>query len=137
MLLNGLGLNMFTDTTSYRPRNGQSAEAYWRVRLWLAENDFSFSDLINALMIPVAFHLTNHSEVFPDKGYAMVDLTMGSIPIIHIMNGKQYPLRNKVDKSKDHLTIENIKERIAHWEARNEDTENEVDKFLKNVVHTS
>lgn len=104
---------MFTECTSFRPRNGQSALAYWRVRKWCEENGFTFSDVINPLLVPLSYYLENYCEVEPEKSLAVVELNIGKLPITHVLGGRAYPLASQ--KSGKSFSIAEIDKRIRHW----------------------
>jgi hypothetical protein len=110
---------MYTDATTFRPRNGLSAECYWRIRRWCADNGFAFSDVLNALMPPVAYYLENHCAIDHDRNVATVILNVGELPIYHVLNGRLYPLRNEVGGARNVLETEKIQEAIAYWKDRN------------------
>lgn len=119
---------MLAEGTSFRPRVGECAEAYWRIRAWCEQHGFSFSDIFNALLIPVSFHLANHTELDKEKGLAWCDLTVGTIPILHCLGGRLYKARA------DHANLEEIEERIKYWQKRNQEKPEHVDTFLKQLV---
>lgn len=108
---------MFTETTSFRPRNGKSAEAYWRVRKWCEQNGFAFSDVINPLLIPLAYYLNNYCKLEPERSMATVELNIGKIPILHVFGGKAYPLASQ--KTGKSFSIEELEKRIRWWEHEN------------------
>lgn len=111
---------MFTEPTTFRPRNGLSAEAYWRVRAWCEKNGFSLSDVLNAIIVPVAYYLENHCEVDKLRSKASVIMNIGELDILHVFNGKCYPLAsNSTDGNKDTLSLDDMQDRIAHWKKRN------------------
>jgi hypothetical protein len=122
---------MFTEHTTFRPRNGKSAEAYWRIRYWCEENGFSFSDVLNALMLPVAYYLENFCEVDRSKNKATVMLNVGPLEILHVFQGKMYPLASaSTDATKDSLQLEDMQKRIEHWKARNAERPQQYDLIL-------
>lgn len=111
----------YTETTSIRPRNGKSAEAYWRIRMWCEKHGFSFSDVVNSLMLPLSYYLERSCNIYPDKNMAIVELNIGRLPILHCFGGKQYPLMSdKYDAAKQAYSIEDIQKRIDYWEEQNE-----------------
>lgn len=110
---------MGTQPTTFRPRNGASAEAYWRIRVWCEREGFTFSDVLNALMVPVSYCLDNHCEVDRVKSMASVILNIGDLNILHVFQGKCYPLATAVPSAKEATTLEEMKEKVAYWEARN------------------
>jgi len=127
---------MFTEHTTFRPRNGKSAEAYWRIRAWCEENGFSFSDVLNALMLPVAYYLENFCEVDRTKNKATVMLNVGPLEILHVFQGKMYPLASaSTDSTKDTLQLEDMRKRIDHWKKRNAERPQQYDLILFNPNH--
>lgn len=123
-----------SDVTSFRPRNGTPAQAYWEIRRWCLEHEFSFSDVLNALMVPLSFYLYNHCEVEKEKSYAILDLTVGEIPILHVFGGKLYPPRHSVDGTKNHPDLKQVNEKIQYWQERNETEPDHIDNFLRDVI---
>lgn len=110
---------MFTESTGFRPRNGQCALAYWRVRLWCEENGFSFSDVLNPILVPLSYYLQNSCIVDREKNMATVELNIGKLPLLHCFGGKQYPLLSqKNDAAKPAFSIDQIQKRIEYWEER-------------------
>ena len=124
---------MHTETLSFRPRNGLSAECYWKVRRWCAENGFAVSDIFNAVVIPLSYYLENYCKVEPEKSMATVELNVGKLPILHVFGGKCYPLlEHKNDPNKRAYSLEEIQEKIDYWEARNAETPEIYDELLRN-----
>jgi hypothetical protein len=109
---------MFTDATTFRPRNGLPAECYWRIRHWCDTNGFAFSDVLNALMAPVAYYLENHCVIDHDRQMAKVILNIGELPIYHVLNGRLYPLRRELD-AKNTLQVAKIEKALEYWKERN------------------
>src|SRR5476649_451186 len=106
---------MYTESSTFRPRNGIPAEAYWRVRKWCEMEGFSFSDVFNAVIVPLAYYLENHCMIFPAQGRAEVILNVGKMEILHVFNGKMYPLLKDTNTTKDVITLQQIQDRIDHW----------------------
>lgn len=122
---------MFTEPTTFRPRNGLSAEAYWRVRAWCEKNGFSWSDVLNALLVPVAYYLENHCIVEPEKSKATVILNVGELEILHVFKGKCYPLASSLSNDyKESLTLQHMLDRIEHWKEANAARPEEYDLML-------
>lgn len=106
----------YTDTMSFRPRNGLSALCYWKIRLWCHDNGFAASDVFNSVIIPLSYYLENFCKVEPEKSMATVELNIGKLPILHVFGGKCYPLlQHKNDSSKHAYTREELVERIEYW----------------------
>lgn len=105
---------MFTESTSFRPRVGQSALAYWRLRYWCEKNGFTLSDVLNSLVVPLSYYLNNYCEVDAEKSLAKVELNIGPIVILHVFGGKSYPLAS--EKSGKSFSLKEIASRIKHWE---------------------
>lgn len=127
-----LKLTMFTDTMSFRPRNGLPAECYWRIRKWCSDNGFAVSDVFNSIIIPLAYYLETHCVVEPEKSMATVELNVGKLPILHVFNGKCYPLlKHKQDPSKRAYTSEELQERIDYWQNQNEKEPQVFDDLLR------
>jgi hypothetical protein len=123
---------MFTETTSFRPRNGLSAECYWRVRKWCSENGFAVSDVFNSVIIPLSYYLESHCLVEPEKSMATVELNVGKLPILHVFGGKCYPLlEHKNDRVKRAYTLDELQERIDYWARRNAEEPEVYDQILK------
>ncbi len=117
---------------SFRPRNGLSAECYWRIRKWCADNGFAASDVFNAVIIPLSYYLDSHCEVSPEKSMAVVELNVGKLPILHVFGGKCYPLlSDKADRIKRAYTSEELQERIDYWAKRNAEEPEIYDQLLK------
>lgn len=119
---------MFTEATTFRPRNGASAEAYWRVRQWCEVNGFTLSDVLNSVFIPLAYYLENFSVVDHDRNRATVHLNVGSVDILHVFNGKCYPLNSQ--RAKESFSLEQINDRIAHWQKQNKNNPQHYDLLL-------
>lgn len=125
---------MFTDATTIRPRNGLSAECYWRIRHWCEKNGFSFSDVINAVMVPIAYYLENYATIDRKKSMATVEMNMGPVDILHVFQGKCYPLATETASDDKHaITLEQIEERITHWKKINASTPTTYDLLLLNT----
>lgn len=120
---------MTGDTTTFRPRNGLSAEGYWRIRAWCQKNGFSFSDVLNALMYPVAYYLENHCEVDKQRNMAKVILNVGTLSIPHVFGGKMYPLATEQSGDRETVTQEIIQEKVALWMERNKEKPTLYDKI--------
>ena len=101
-----------SEIISFRPRNGAPVEAYWRIRRWCQLNGFSFSDVLNALVIPVAYHLENFCDIDKMSSCADVDLNVGHLPIYHVRN-------DSILKLEDSEPLVEIDQRIQEWEERN------------------
>lgn len=125
---------MFTEPTTFRPRNGAPAQAYWEVREWCLKHGFSMSDVWNALLIPLAYYLNNMCAIDKKRSMATVELNIGQLPIFHVFNGGLYPLRSDVDFSKDHPDLAEIQRRIEHWRERNTKSPHKIDLLLKDIV---
>lgn len=121
---------MAFDATTFRPRNGLSAECYWRVREWCEKNGFTFSDVLNAIIVPLAYYLENHCVVDRKRNMATVVLNVGELPILHVFNGKVYPLATQKG-GEDTLTLAAIREKVAEWEERNRERPTLYDLLLK------
>lgn len=126
---------MFTEPTAFRPRNGAPAQAYWEIREWCSKNGFSMSDVLNAIVIPLAYYLNNHCRIDTQKSMAVVELNIGNLPIFHVFNGGLYPLRSKVDSTKDHPDLEEIQRRVAHWREQNRVHPNRIDLLTRKEAH--
>lgn len=119
---------MLGDTTTFRPRNGKSAEAYWRIRVWCENNGFTFSDVLNALMLPVAYYLENNCVVDAARNKADVILNIGKLEILHVVNGKCYPLASTLPEgNKSVLTLEAMQKRVDEWKQKNSERPTEYD----------
>lgn len=119
---------MLGDTTTFRPRNGKSAEAYWRIRVWCERNGFTFSDVLNALMHPVAYYLENNCVVEPIRSRAVAIMNIGELEILHVVNGKCYPLASSLPEgNKSVLTLEDMQARVAEWKEKNAERPTEYD----------
>jgi len=125
---------MFTEGITFRPRNGLSAECYWRIRKWCDDNGFSLSDVLNALMPPVAYYLENHCTIDEKRQMAMVELNVGELPIYHCMGGKVYPLRKDTQGNRSVIDSEKIQEAIGYWKLRNDHQPNVLDLQLLNAT---
>lgn len=122
---------MFTEATTIRPRNGASAESYWRIRRWCELNGFAFSDIINSLMIPIAYYLENHCVVDSARNMATVELNAGYVDILHVFGGKCYPLAtSQLSSSKPTLTLDAIQKRIDYWIKENRERPTTYDILL-------
>lgn len=126
---------MFTEPTTFRPRNGLSAEAYWRVRAWCEKNGFSLSDVLNAVIVPLAYYLENHCQIDLAKSKATVILNVGELDILHVFQGKCYPLMSSTTTTKDTLSLENMRERITHWKQRNAERPESYDLMILPKKH--
>lgn len=121
---------MFTEPTTFRPRNGLSAEAYWRVRAWCEKEGFSLSDVLNAVIVPLAYYLENHCIVDKIRSKAVVILNIGELDILHVFQGKCYPLVSSTETTKDTLSLENMRTRIEHWKKRNTERPEQYDLMI-------
>jgi hypothetical protein len=122
---------MAYDLTTFRPRNGACAESYWRIRYWCEDNGFTMSDVLNAVLIPLAYHLEHFCKVDRSRNMATVDLTVGEVIILHVFGGKCYPLRSTLQSDKKHnLTLDDIKAKIQEWKQRNAENPAEYDRIL-------
>jgi len=129
---------MYTEPTTFRPRNGRSVEAYWRIRAWCEKNGFSFSDVLNALLVPVAYYLENFSEIDPARNTAKVMLNVGELEIPHVFQGKMYPLASATSSAnKENLALEDMQLRIDHWKKRNAERPEHYDLILLNPDHNA
>lgn len=127
---------MFTEPTTFRPRNGLSVEAYWRIRAWCKKNGFNFSDVLNAVIIPIAYYLENHCKIDKLRSKATVTLDIGDLDILHVFQGKCYPLASdSADGKKDGPSLEDMQKRIAHWKARNKERPQHYDLMLTTDTH--
>lgn len=117
-----------TDATTFRPRNGASAEAYWRIRRWCEKNGFAFSDVLNGIFLPLAYYLENHCTIDHKRSMATVELNAGFVDILHVFGGKSYPLTSLTTRPA--LTLEKIEEKINYWKERNKSTPESYDILL-------
>lgn len=125
---------MFTEATTFRPRNGAAAESYWRIRRWCELNGFAFSDVLNSLMIPIAYYLENHCEVDAKRNMATVELNAGFVDILHVFGGKCYPLAtSQLALNKPTVTLEKIEKAIAYWMKENKERPTTHDLLLLNT----
>jgi len=123
----------FNESMSFRPRNGLSAQAYWEIRQWCDENDFTLSDVFNAVVVPLAYYLHNFTEFNEEKNIATVAFNVGELKIMHVWgsSGKSYVLlRDKKDSRKRAFTDEELQERIDYWKKRNEESPEPYDQIL-------
>lgn len=122
---------MYNETLTLRPRNGLSAEAYWEIRLWCDTHGFTFSDVYNALLVPVNYYLNNFCQIDKEKSIATVALNIGDLKIAHVWGGKCYPLsKYKNDSRRPAFTLEELKERIDYWKKRNAEHKEEYDIII-------
>jgi hypothetical protein len=122
---------MHTEATTFRPRNGLPAECYWRIREWCERNGFTLSDVLNAIIVPTAYYLENHCKVDAPRSMATVDLNCGPVDILHVFNGKCYPLQSQTThENKNTLTLEDIQEKVDYWAVRNRSTPTHTDLLL-------
>lgn len=129
---------MFTEHTTFRPRNGLSAEAYWRVRAWCEKNGFNFSDVLNAVIVPLAYYLENFCTVDIERSKATVILNVGELEILHVFKGKCYPLASTVEREgQDNQTLKTIQERLAHWRKKNENSSEYYDLIKPSTKSTN
>lgn len=124
---------MFTEATTIRPRNGASAESYWRIRYWCEKNGFTLSDVINAVMVPLAYYLENHCQVEKKRNMATVELNAGFVDILHVFGGKCYPLATSQLSNKPSLTLPDIQKRIDYWKEQNKHHPTTYDLLLLNT----
>jgi hypothetical protein len=117
-----------TDATTFRPRNGVAAECYWRVRYWCEKNGFTLSDVLNALFPAVAYYLENHCSIDHSRNMATVELNAGFIDILHVFNGKCYPLASGT--ARPSLTLQSIQDKIDYWHTQNASTPTSYDLLL-------
>lgn len=118
---------------SFRPRNGLSAQAYWEIRQWCDKNGFTPSDVFNAVVVPLSYYLHNFTEFNEENNIAKVAFNVGDLMIMHVWGsgGKSYPrLKDKTDARKKAFTEEELQERIAYWQKRNEEHPEPYDKIL-------
>lgn len=123
----------YNETLSFRPRNGLSAQAFWEVRQWCDMNGFTFSDVFNAVLVPLAYYLHNFCEIDADKNMAKVAFNVGDLKILHVWGsgGKSYPLlKDKTDSRKTAFTSEELADRIAYWKNRNAEKVEPYDAIL-------
>jgi|SRR6516164_6739982 hypothetical protein len=120
------------DVTTFRPRNGLSAECYWRVRSWCETNGFTLSDVLNAIIIPLAYYLENFSTLHREQNKATVELNIGPVDILRVWNGKCYPLRSATKGADLTLSLEEIQEKVAYWKERNKTNPQYTDLLLLN-----
>lgn len=112
---------MFTEGITFRPRNGLPAECYWRIRAWCDEYGFSMSDVLNAVVVPLAYYLENHCYIDPVQQNAVVELNVGPLAIHHVLaNGRVFPLRKDTTGNRNIIEREKIDEAIAYWKQMNE-----------------
>lgn len=122
---------MYNESITLRPRNGLAAEAYWEIRYWCDKNGFTFSDVFNSMIVPLAYYLNNFCEIDHDRSIAKVALNIGDLQIAHVWGGKCYPLqKDKVDNRKVAFTLEELQERIEYWKKRNKEHREEYDLIL-------
>jgi hypothetical protein len=121
----------YTEATTFRPRNGLPAEAYWRIREWCEKNGFTLSDVLNAIVVPLAYYLENHCLVDKQRSMATVELMAGPVDILHVFNGKCYPLASQTNHPhKNTLSLEDIRMRVAFWHQRNKTNPTHADIVL-------
>lgn len=122
---------MFTEPTTFRPRNGLAAEAYWRIRAWCEKNGFSFSDVLNGLLPAIAYYLENHCVVEPERSRAVVILNAGEVEILHVFGGKCYPLASTTTSAnKESFSLEHMQTRIEHWKKVNAERPEQYDLMI-------
>jgi hypothetical protein len=120
---------MIGDATTFRPRNGLAAESYWRVRHWCESQGFTFSDVLNALIVPIAYYLENHCQIDTQKSTATIELNAGFVDILHVRDGKCYPLATTVFGCPS-ISLVDIQEKIDYWKERNKTTPESYDLLL-------
>lgn len=120
---------MASDATTFRPRNGKSSECFWRIRMWCAKNGFAFSDVLNAIMVPLAYYLENHCMVDTKRSMATIELNAGFVDILHVIDGRCYPLASQVS-NRPSVSMEEIQEKIDFWKQRNAATPASYDLLL-------
>lgn len=124
---------MKTEPISFRPRDGICVESYWSLRRWCQINGFTFSDIINAILPAYNYYLHNHCKLDKEKSKATVNLMIGEIDILHVFNGKCYPLVSETNAvNKKVLTIEEIQDKINYWHEKNSDALSHSDLLLLN-----
>jgi len=122
---------MYNEPITFRPRNGLSAEAYWEVRHWCDKNGFAFSDVFNAVIVPLAYYLNNFCQIDEARSIATVALNVGDLKIAHVWGGKCYPLmKDKTDSRKVAFTLDELQERIDYWKKRNAEDREPYDLIL-------
>jgi hypothetical protein len=117
-----------TDATTFRPRNGVSAESYWRVRYWCERHGFTLSDVLNALFVPIAYYLENHCTIDHSRNMATVELNAGFVNILHVFNGKCYPIASLT--SRPSISLSDIQAKIDYWHEQNKSTPTTYDLLL-------
>ena len=123
---------MNTETISFRPRNGLSAECYWKMRRWCTQHGFAVSDVFNSIVIPLSYYLENYCKIEPEKSMATVELNIGFLPILHVFGGRCYSLLEDTNNPRRRaFTLEEIQERIDYWENRNAETPEIYDTMLR------
>jgi hypothetical protein len=120
-----------TEATTFRPRNGVPALAYWQIRRWCEVNGFTLSDVLNALFPAIAYYLENHSRIDKLRSKATVDLYIGPLDILHVFNGKCYPLATQTNAQQKHtITLDDIQTRIDFWIEQNKVAPSQIDLLL-------
>lgn len=128
---------MYNETISFRPRNGLSAQAYWEIRQWCDINGFTFSDVFNSVLIPLAYYLNNFCELDEEKNLATIAFNVGDLKICHVWGsgGKMYPLlKDKVDARKRAFTADELETRIAFWKKINAEKVEPYDAILLEIT---
>jgi hypothetical protein len=110
----------FTEGITFRPRNGLPAESYWKVRRWCDDHGFSMSDVMNAVMVPLAYYLENHCMIDEAQQRAVVEMNVGHLPIYHVLsNGRVFPLRRDTSGDRNIIERERIDAAVKFWEEQN------------------
>jgi len=128
---------MKTETITVRPRNGLCAEAFWRIRHWCQKEGFSFSDIINSVLPALSYYLHNHCTIDKARNMATVDLNIGPVEILHVINGRLYPLVTEINTDKKVLSLEEIQERVSYWYKQNQQCLSHTDLILLNSKHAT
>jgi hypothetical protein len=89
--------------------------------MWCAKNGFGFSDVLNAMVVPIAYYLENHCMVDKQRNMAIVELNAGFIDILHVFDGKCYPLASSVS-NRPSVSMQQIQEKIDFWKEKNRTT---------------
>lgn len=110
----------YTNGITFRPRNGLPAEAYWKIRRWCDDNGFSMSDVWNAIIVPLAYYLENHTMIDEEHQCAWVECNIGHLPIYHVLsNGRVFPLRRDTSGNREIIEREEIDRALAYWKEQN------------------
>jgi hypothetical protein len=110
----------YTNGITFRPRNGLPAESYWKIRRWCDNYGFSMSDVMNAVIVPLAYYLENHCSIDEEHQRALVELNVGHLPIYHVLsNGRVFPLRRDTTGNREVIERTEIDEALAYWKEQN------------------